>query len=109
MMARPSVVDTRHRHLFRPLFSKTTSKTVNLYGIPIATASYGLWCWCLGRLRRNLKRERERGSGELFHRGPFLGKAPLDELPLALRQFGREQPAVAHDVVAVRPQESKLL
>jgi hypothetical protein len=32
-----------------------------------------------------LKRERERGSGELFHRGPFLGQAPLDELPLALR------------------------
>jgi hypothetical protein len=52
MMARPSFVDTRHHHLFRALFSKTTSKTVNLYGIPIVAASYGLWCRCLDQLRR---------------------------------------------------------
>ena len=89
-MARQSFVDTRHHHLFRALFSKTTVKTVNLYGIPIVAASYGLWCRCLDQLRRNLKREMECGSGELFRRGPFLGQAHLDELPLALGQFGLE-------------------
>jgi len=41
-------------------------------------------------------------SGESFHPGPFLRQAPFDELPLALRRFGLEQPAVADDVVAVR-------
>jgi hypothetical protein len=57
---------------------------------------------------RNSEGERKRGSGKPFHRGPFLRKASLDELALELRQFGLEQPAVAADVVAVRPQERKL-
>src|SRR5450631_770000 len=60
-------------------------------------------------LHRNSEGKRKRGSDKTVHLGPFFRQTSLDELPLELRQFGLEQPAVAADVVAVRPQESEVL